>query len=140
MLAMFKSLVGDKAKKFSGKTDFLEAVCAASALVATADGDLDDSELLAAVAAVKSNAALSGAFDARAIETTMDKMCSRAVGRVGKAGLFREIEDVKADHDMSETVLLVALDVADSGGISDDEKAVLAKIASTVGLDLAKYL
>ncbi|MBN8931897.1 tellurite resistance TerB family protein [Agrobacterium pusense] len=140
MLAMFKSLVGDKAKKFSGKTDFLEAVCAASALVATADGDLDDSELLAAVAAVKSNAALSGAFDARAIETTMDKMCSRAVGRVGKAGLFREIEDIKADHDMSETVLLVALDVADSGGISDDEKAVLAKIASTVGLDLAKYL
>ncbi|MDH0116779.1 tellurite resistance TerB family protein [Rhizobium pusense] len=140
MLAMFKSLVGDKAKKFSGKTDFLEAVCAASALVATADGDLDDSELLAAVAAVKSNAALSGAFDARAIETTMDKMCSRAVGRVGKAGLFKEIDDIKADHDMSETVLLVALDVADSGGISDDEKAVLAKIASTVGLDLAKYL
>ena len=82
MLAMFKSLVGDKAKKFSGKTDFLEAVCAASALVATADGELDDKELLAAVAAVKSNAALSGAFDARAIETTMDKMCSRAVGRV----------------------------------------------------------
>ncbi|MFN6983449.1 MAG: TerB, partial [Rhizobium oryzihabitans] len=67
-------------------------------------------------------------------------MCSRAVGRVGKAGLFKEIEDIKADHDMSETVLLVALDVADSGGISDDEKAVLAKIASTVGLDLAKYL
>ena len=140
MLAMFKSLVGDKAKKFSGKTDFLEAVCAASALVATADGDLDDSELLAAVAAVKSNAALSGAFDARAIETTMDKMCSRSVGRVGKAGLFKEIEDIKADHDMGETVLLVALDVADSGGISAEEKAVLAKIASTVGLDLAKYL
>jgi len=140
MLAMFKSLVGDKAKKFSGKTDFLEAVCAASALVATADGELDDKELVAAVAAVKSNAALSAAFDARGIETTMDKMCSRAVGRVGKAGLFKEIEDIKADHDMSETVLLVALDVADSGGISDDEKAVLAKIASTVGLDLAKYL
>ncbi len=140
MLAMFKSLVGDKAKKFSGKTDFLEAVCAASALVATADGDLDDNELVAAVAAVKSNAALSGAFDARAIETTMDKMCSRAVGRVGKAGLFKEIEDIKADHDMGETVLLVALDVADSGGISAEEKAVLAKIASTVGLDLAKYL
>ncbi len=140
MLAMFKSLVGDKAKKFSGKTDFLEAVCAASALVATADGDLDDNELVAAVAAVKSNAALSGAFDARAIETTMDKMCIRAVGRVGKSGLFKEIEDIKADHDMGETVLLVALDVADSGGISAEEKAVLAKIASTVGLDLAKYL
>lgn len=140
MLAVFKSLVGDKAKKFSGKTDFLEAVCSASALVATADGELDDSELLAAVAAVKSNAALSGAFDARAIETTMDKMCGRAVGRVGKAGLFKEIEDIKADRDMSETVLLVALDVADSGGISNEEKAVLTKIASTLGLDLVKYL
>lgn len=140
MLQMFKNLLGDKAKKFSGKTDFLEAVCAASALVASADGDLDDSEILAAVKAVKANAALSGSFDDRAIESTMDKMCNRAVGRVGKAGLYKEIEESKQDVDMAETILLVALDVADSGGISDEETQVLRKIASTLGLDLNKYL
>lgn len=139
MFAKLKSLLGDKAKKFSGRTDFLEAVCAASALVASADGDLDDKELLAAVKAVKSNAALAAAFDERTIETTMDRMCSRAVGRVGKSGLYREIEDIKSDHDMAETVLLVALDVADSGGISPEERAVLAKVASSLNLDLAKY-
>ncbi len=42
MLNIFKTALNDRAKKFSGKTDFLEGVCAASALVAAADGDIDD--------------------------------------------------------------------------------------------------
>jgi len=42
---MFNSLkkkFGGGVKKFSGKTDFLEAVCASSALVAFADGECSD--------------------------------------------------------------------------------------------------
>lgn len=140
MLQSLRNLLGDKAKRFSGRTDFLEAVCAACALVAAADGDMSDAELAAAVAAVKANAAISAAFDARAIEKTMDTMCNRAVGRVGKNGLLKEIGDIKADTDMAETVLLAALDVADQGGISDVEKTVLAKIAAELSLDLNKYL
>lgn len=140
MLQAFKNLLGDKAKRFSGRTDFLEATCAACALVAAADGDLGDDELVAAVAAVKANAAIAGAFDARAIETTMDKMCGRAVGRVGKAGLLKEISEIKSDTEMAETVLLAALDVADKGGIGPEERQVLAKIAGELGLDLNKYL
>lgn len=140
MFAAIKNMLGDKAKKFAGKTDFLEAVCAASALVAAADGDLDDNEIVAAVNAVKANAALSSAFDERQIETTMDKMCSRTAGRVGKAGLMKEISEAKGDFDQAETILLVALDVADSGGISDAEMTVLKKIAGELGLDLGKYV
>lgn len=140
MLQSLKNLLGDKAKRFSGRTDFLEAVCAACALVAAADGDLSDDELAAAVTAVKANAALTAAFDARAIEKTMDTMCNRAVGRVGKAGLLKEISEIKSDLEMAETVLLAALDVADQNGISDVEKAVLAKIAAELSLDLNKYL
>lgn len=141
MLKMFKDALGSKAQKFSGKTDFLEAVCAASALVAAADGDISDDELKSAMSAVKANAILSAGFDVRTIETTMDKMCSRAVGRVGKAGLKQEIREAASrDPDMGETVLLVALDVADSGGISDAETKVLTEIAQEVGLDLQRYL
>jgi tellurite resistance protein len=140
MLQTFKNALGDRAKKFSGKTDFLEAVCAASALVAAAEGDIDDSEAAAAMSAVTSNAALSSAFDARQIERTLDTMFGRAKGRVGKAGLLKEISESAKDKDMAETILLVALDVADSGGISQPEKDVLAKIATECGLDLNKYL
>lgn len=140
MLPKIKSLLGDKAKKFAGKTDFLEAVCAAAALLAAADGDISDNEIDKAMAAVKSNASLAGAFDARSIEATMTTMISRANNRVGKNGLRNEIGDIKKDFDMAETVLLAALDVADDGGIGDAEMAELRKIADLLGLDLNKYL
>ena len=60
---MFGKLFGKKAEaavqKFSGRTDFLEAVCAAAALVAAADGEIEDSEVKATVKAVKANKALA---------------------------------------------------------------------------------
>ncbi|EFO33575.1 TerB [Roseibium sp. TrichSKD4] len=75
--------------RFKGKTDFLEAVCAAAALVAAADG---------------------------------------------------EIEDIKDDPDMAETVYLTALDISESDGqIEPEEKAVLEKIAAKLGLNPANY-
>lgn len=127
--------------KYSGRKDFLEAVCAASALVAYADGSCDNDEAEAAIKSITANAELSGAFASREIELTADAMMKRAEGgRVGRNGLYREIEDIAKDGDMAETVLLTALDVADNGGISDDEKRVLADIAKRLSLDLNKYL
>lgn len=127
--------------KVSGRTDFLEAVCAAAALVAWADGNADDTEIAAAIKAVTSNKELLGAFDSRTIELTADQMFTRAGGgRVGRMGLEKEIKDIASDPDIAEIVLVTALDVADSGGISDEEKAVLGKIAKTLGLDLNKYM
>ncbi|NTF35535.1 tellurite resistance TerB family protein [Agrobacterium rubi] len=140
MFAKIKEKLSGSVNKYSGRKDFLEAVCAASALVAAADGDVSDAEVNQTIKAITSNAQLSGAFNTRDIETTADAMLKRAQGgRVGRAGLFKEIEDIKADHDMAETVLLSALDVADHGGIDDKEKEVLGKIASALGLTLANY-
>jgi len=61
-------------------------------------------------------------------------------GHVGRAGVFKEIEDIANDHDMAETVLLTALDVADSDGqVEPEEKVILDKIATKLGLSLANY-
>lgn len=140
MFSSLKQKLSGGVNKYSGRKDFLEAVCAAAALVAAADGEISDDEVAQTVKAVSSNASLSAAFKPVEIERTADLMLKRAQGgRVGRAGLYKEIGDVTNDHEMSETVLLSALDVADHGGIDDKEKDVLAKIASTLGLDLKNY-
>lgn len=140
MFAALKSKLSGGVNKYSGRKDFLEAVCAAAALVAAADGEISDAEVDQTVKAVSSNANLSAAFRSQEIERVADVMLKRAQGgRVGRQGLFTEIEQISADHDMAETVLLSALDVADHGGIDAKEKEVLAKIAQRLGLNLANY-
>lgn len=139
--AMKEKLLGG-AKKLSGRTDALEAVCAAAALVAAADGEIEDAEITATTKAISSNSALSAAFDARSIEKCADTMLQRASGgRVGKQALFTEIRQIGSDPVIAELVLLAALDVAESDGqIEPEEKAVLERIAKELGLSLGAYL
>lgn len=141
MFNKLKNAFAGKVNKYSGKKDFLEAVCAACALVAAADGDLEDAEIAQTIKGIASNPELAGAFPSREIEQTADAMLKRAQGgRVGRNGLFKELEDIASDKDMSETVLLTALDVADSDGeMEPAEKVILEKIAQTFGLNLASY-
>src|SRR6478609_8481265 len=104
MFAAIKQKLSGGVNKYSGRKDFLEAVCAASALVAAADGDVSDSEVDQAVKAVSSNASLAAAFKPSEIERTADAMLKRAQGgRVGRSGLYKELEDINSDHDMAET-------------------------------------
>lgn len=141
MFSGLKDKLTGGAKRMAGHTDFLEAVCAAAALVAAADGDIDDSEIAATVKAVASNEVLSAAFAASAIGATIDRMLDRANGgRAGRMGLWNEIEDVATKHDQCEIVLLVAMDIADADGTVDEsEQKVLEKVAKTLGLKLADY-
>lgn len=140
MLGFLKNKVSANVNKYSGKTDFLEAVCAAAALIAAADGEIEDEEITATMTAVKSHPSLSQAFSVRQIETTMETMLERTKGRAGRMGLYREIDDIAADPDMSETVYLVALDVSESDGeIEPEEEKVLARIASSLKIDPSKY-
>ena len=141
MFGAFKKMVSGSVQKYSGRTDFLEAVCAAAALVAAADGDIEDAEVDSVVKTVTNHPDLSGAFDRRTIENTIQQMLSRAqTGRVGKMGLYKEIDDIANDGDMAETVYLTALDVSESDGeIEPQEKEVLAKIAERLKIDTKKY-
>ena len=140
-LSKFKDAFSKGMNKFSGNTDFLEAVCAAAALVANADNDISDDEVAAALTAISSNPKLTSAFSSREIEKCAEDMFARVKsGRTGRMGLMKEIEDISSDHDMSETVYLCALDVAEAeDGIDKDEQAVLTKICTKLGLNPADY-
>lgn len=141
---MFAKLFGKKAEaavqKFSGRTDFLEAVCASAALIAAADGEIEDSEVDAAVKAVKANKALAQGFDQQTIDRTINAMLERAGGgRVGRAGLRKEIMEVAKDPEMAEAVILTALDVAEADGeVEPAEQKLLENLAKDLGIDLAR--
>jgi tellurite resistance protein TerB len=142
MLAKLQQMLGNNISKFSGQKDFLEAVCAASALIAVADGEIEDSEVEGLVKTIAANAILTQAFNRREIEQCAEEMLKRAQGgRMGRSGLHREIEDIAADPDKAEVVLLAALDVAESDGqIEPEEQTVLEKIASDLKVDLRRLM
>jgi tellurite resistance protein TerB len=141
---MLGKLFGKRAEaavqKFSGRTDFLEATCAAAALIAAADGEIEDAEVDATVKAVKANKALAQGFDQQTIDKTINAMLDRAGGgRVGRAGLRKEVMEVSKDAEMAEGVILAALDVAEADGeIGPEEQKVLESLAKDLGVDLAR--
>lgn len=142
MFGFLKKNAEAAASKFSGRTDFLEAVCASAALVAAADGEIEEGEIAATVKAIGANKTLTAGFDQRTIEQTMEKMLNRAAGgRVGRAGLWSEIEEVVKDPEMAEAVVLTALDVAEGDGeIEPEEKVVLDRLAKVSNVDLARLM
>jgi tellurite resistance protein len=143
MFGMFKEKLGGTAKRFAGKTDLLEATCAACALVAAADGEVEDSELAATQDALVNHPTLSASFKQSEIEATASKIFSRAKGAMGRVGLMKEIEQAKAKSttDDLELILAVAIDVSRSDGeMEPQEFAVLQKVANTLGLNLKAFL
>lgn len=141
MFGKLKNKLLGSVNKVSGNTDFLEAVCAAAALTAAADGEISDSEVEMTVKTVSSNPTLSKAFSQREIEKTIDGMLKRVqAGRSGRMGLYKEIDDIAPNGEFAETVYLCALDVAESeGGIDEKEKEVLGKIASRLGVNPSSF-
>lgn len=137
MFAKLKAKLGGGVNRFSGNTDFLEAVCASCSLVAAADGEISDEECLQAIKVVSSNESLSKAFPPQVIEKTMDKMMERVTaGRTGRANVMKEISDIADNTEMAETVYLTALDVAEANGdVCEAERDMLNKIASRLGVN-----
>lgn len=147
MLGIFKRMAKAGAREIKqeyGKSkDFLEAVCAASALVAAADGDISDVERGKAVSLVSNHSDLSKLYQRNDIETTLETMFKRAKDASGRQQLARELDDIKGIQDgakMAEDVYLVALDIAaSSGDVDAKEQEVLNKIAARLGVDPKKF-
>lgn len=144
MFGKLKERLSGGSKKLSGKTDLLEGICAMAALVAMADGEIEDSEVEATLAALQVHATLGEAFSASEIERALDKQLSRARGGMaGKLALKREIEEAKAKNatDELEMALMVAIDVAMADGeMEPQERAVLEDLAKRLGFSLSSYL
>lgn len=142
VFGLFKKAAGDLANRYGGNKDFLEAVCSASAIVAAADGSIDDSEIEAAIEMCRSNEALKTAYTQAAIEECIEKQLKRAKSASGRMGLSRELDDVaNKDIQLREDVFLAALDVAAADGdIAIKEKEALVKVAQRLGVDANKLM
>lgn len=147
MFGMLKKTFGAAAKEvkaeYGENKDFLEAVCAASALVAAADGDIEESERRKVVSIISNHPTLSKLYQSNVIETTAETMFKRAKESSGRQQLARELDDIKSrpnGQGMAEDAYLVALDIANADGeIEPEEDAVLKKIAARLGIDTSKF-
>ena len=144
MLGKLMEKLAGGSKKLTGRTDLLEGICAMSALVAAADGDIEDSEVEAALNALTSHSIISASFSSSLIEQAFDKQLKRAKGGMaGKLALKREIEEMKGKNatDELEMALMIAIDVAASDGeIEPAEKPVLEDLAKRLGFSLSSYI
>lgn len=144
MFGSLKKIVGAATKEvkaeYGQNKDFLEACCAAVALVAYADGTLEPEEQKKAMQIVGGHATLSKIYSAGDIEKTLETMLKRADSHSGRIALMREIGDVRGKGEtIGEDVYLVGLDVAFADGeLEAPEVAVLNKIAATLSVDLRK--
>lgn len=129
--------------EYGENKDFLEAVCAASALVAAADGDIEESERRKVVSIISNHSTLSKLYQSNVIEATAETMFKRAKDASGRQSLAREMDDIKSRPDgaqMAEDVYLIALDIANADGeVEPAEDAVLKKIAARLGIDTSKF-
>lgn len=130
--------------KMAGRTDLLEGIAASCALVAAADGDIEDEEVVTTIDTLSTHPILSKAFKVSEIERVSDTMFRRAKGGAsGRLGLLREIEEAKSKSKIEdlEMLLVIAIDVSNSDGeMEPQERKVLTTIASKLGLNLNTYL
>lgn len=142
MKKAFSAGAKEVAADYSQNKDYLEAVCAAAALVANADGEIEDSERSKVVRVLASHPVLGKMYQQGVIEQTAEVMFKRAKDASGRQSLARELDDIKGrdNGQMAEDVYLVAVDVAHADGeIEPEEDVVLKKIASRLNVDPSKF-
>lgn len=147
MFGMFKKALGAAAVEvkanYSENKDYLEAVCAASALTAFADGELEDVEKTKVISLLTNHSTLGKMYDRNTIEQTAETMFRRAKDGSGRQSLARELDDIKGRPEgaqMAEDVYLIAVDVAHADGELEPQEAdVLKKIAGRLGVDPTKF-
>lgn len=139
----FKAGATEVKAEYGENRDFLEAVCAAVALVAAADGDIEESERRKAISIITNHSQLGRLYKQNEIEQTSERMFKLAKDASGRQQLARELDDIKGRPNgpaMADDVYLVALDIANADGeIEPEEKAVLAKIAARLGVDPSRF-
>jgi tellurite resistance protein TerB len=147
VFGMLKKIAGAASKEvkaeYSQNKDFLEAVLAAAALVAAADGDIEESERRKVISVISNHPQLSKLYSSQVIEQTAETMFKRAKDFSGRQLLARELDDIKGRPDgpqMAEDAYMIALDIAHSDGeLEDAEKEVLKKLANRLNVDPSKF-
>ena len=126
--------------KYQGNTDYLQAVCAAAALIAAADGDIEDSEIDQAKEIIATNDTLSSIYKKDEIEKMLDGYLRKAKTNYGKQALERELADVKNDHSKAMDVFAMAVDVSQADGdMEPQEVAALKKVAKILAVNPSDF-
>lgn len=129
--------------EYGENKDFLEAVCAGVAIVAAADGEIEESERQKAIKIVTNHATLSKLYKQNDIEQILETMFKRAKDASGRQQLARELDDIKGRPDgtqMAEDVYLIAADIAMADGeLEPQEEVVLKKLANRLGIDPSRF-
>ena len=146
MFGFMKKLKGKGAEIASksvkaDRKDLMEAAVGIVALVAYADGELEESEVSAIQKLLASTESLKVFGDE--VNKQFDKYCARleAGVRMGRLEIMREISDVKNIKEDAETVLVLGIEVAFADGeLEPEEEKVLNDIAGKLGLRLSDYI
>lgn len=120
--------------------DLMEAIVAGSILIAAADGNIDESEMMTLEKLISSNDSLTH-FGAE-ISKTMGKFESMmdAGPRIGKMKVLKEIADIKNNPEEAEEVFLTMVTIAEADGeIDDKEMAILKEVGMKLGVRLSDY-
>lgn len=146
MFGMFKKLKGagaeiaEKSVKAENK-DLMEAMVGGVALMAFADGELEDSEITAINALLGSTKQLE--VFGNDVNVEFDRLCKKFESgyRMGRLEVMKEISDVKGNKEEAEMVLVICIEVAYADGeLEPDEEKELNTIAGKLGLRLADYI
>lgn len=121
-------------KKFENR-DLMEGLVGACLLVAYADGELEDEEVLNMEAQLAANPSLEG-FGSEINQTINTYKAMLDAGfLIGKVKIMREIKDCANDTNEAEDIFVAALTIAQSDGeVEPEEIKVLTEIARTLGL------
>lgn len=147
MFGFAKKIVKGASREVSadlGKNrDLLEACCAAAALVAASDGEIEESEKRKTLSLALKNPTLGKLYKSDDIERCAEEMFRRAADRSGRHALAGELKDIKGKDnaaELADQVYLFALDISEADGETEAAEAVtLQKIADLLGVDPKKY-
>jgi len=143
-MSFLKSVFGKASKaltNYSGDTVFLNAVASSVGNVILADGKAEDSEKDKARKGLMSNDILKNSFTPSQIDEAINASLVRAQTRAGRMENRRFIEAVATRPVEQRTdIFLISADVADDGGIGDDEQKALETIASILNVEAKTLL
>lgn len=121
--------------------DLMEAMVGGCLLIAFADGECEEAELLKMDEVLRTSKSLEG-YGAE-LTDTINRFTARLKAGyiIGRAEILREINDVKGSQTEKEDVLLAMLTVAMSDGqIEPEEQKELTQVAQRLGLRIEDYV
>jgi tellurite resistance protein TerB len=120
--------------------DLMEAIIGGALLVAAADGEIEEAELISLEKQILANPALEhfGAEIGKTINR-FEQMLNAGF-RLGKMKILREIEDIKTNSADAEEVFVNMLTIAESDGeIEPKEMAILKEVGNHLNIRLSEY-